>query len=84
LTNVARHAGASHVHLRLERKPGSVAAWIEDDGRGFEAARLVQDASERGAGLVGMRERVALLGGGLVIQSSRGEGTRLSVEIPLE
>jgi len=84
LTNVARHAGASHVHLRLERKPGSVAARIEDDGCGFETARLVQDASERGAGLVGMRERVALLGGGLVIQSSRGEGTRLSVEIPLQ
>jgi PAS domain S-box-containing protein len=83
LTNVARHAQASHVRLRLERKAGLVAATIKDDGRGFEMARLVEDASERGAGLMGMQERVALLGGGLEIQSSRGEGTCLSVEIPL-
>jgi PAS domain S-box-containing protein len=84
LTNVARHADASHVHLRLERKPGSVAALIEDDGCGFETAKLAEDAFERGAGLVGMQERVALLGGAFTIQSSRGEGTRLSVEIPLQ
>jgi two-component system sensor histidine kinase UhpB len=83
LTNVARHADATEVRLRLERKASSVAALIEDNGRGFEAPELVENIFERGAGLVGMQERVALLGGNVTIESGRGEGTRLWVEIPL-
>jgi PAS domain S-box-containing protein len=83
LTNVARHADATRVRLHLERKDDLVTALIEDDGCGFEAARRVEDVWEGGAGLLGMQERVTLLGGRLTVQSMRGEGTRLLVEISL-
>jgi PAS domain S-box-containing protein len=83
LTNVARHADATQVRLHLERKSGSATALIEDNGRGFEAPERIEDILGRGAGLVGMQERVALLGGSVTIQSGHGEGTCLSVEIPL-
>lgn len=83
LTNVARHADATRIRLHLERKDGLVTALIEDNGRGFEAPAQIEDVSDRGAGLVGMQERVTLLGGRLTIQSRRREGTRLWVEIPL-
>jgi signal transduction histidine kinase len=83
LTNVARHADATRVRLHLECKDRLVMALIEDNGCGFETAEQIEDVSERGAGLVGMQERVTLLGGRLTIQSSRDKGTRLLVEIPL-
>ncbi len=83
LTNVARHAGATRVRLHLERRTGFVTALIEDNGRGFETSERAEELLEQGAGLVGMQERVALLGGRLAIQSRRKEGTCLSVEIPL-
>jgi signal transduction histidine kinase len=84
LTNVARHAGATHVRLCLERKAFSVVATIEDNGRGFDTEELAsRQAPERGAGLLGMRERVTLLGGSLRVESVLRDGTELSVEIPL-
>jgi signal transduction histidine kinase len=84
LTNVARHACATRVRLHLERKVSSVIATIKDNGRGFDPKELTgRHPSERGAGLVGMQERIGLLGGRYHIQSEPGEGTQLSVEIPL-
>jgi signal transduction histidine kinase len=84
LTNVARHARARNVHLRLERKVSSIVATIEDDGQGFNTRELTdKTAPERGAGLLGMRERVTLLGGTFRLVSVPGGGTELSVEIPL-
>ena len=84
LTNVARHAQANKVHLRVERKEASVAALIEDDGRGFEVEKMGDSqAPERGIGLLGIRERVTSLGGNFDIQSGPGEGTRLTIEIPV-
>jgi len=84
LTNVARHAQANKVHLRVERKEASVAALIEDDGRGFEVEKMGDSqAPERGIGLLGIRERVTFLGGNFDIQSRPGEGTRLTIEIPV-
>jgi len=83
LTNVARHAQANRVNLRLERKVHTVAALIEDDGQGFDVEKLAGgEAPERGAGLLGIRERVSSLGGSFSIQSSPGQGTRLTIEIP--
>ena len=78
LTNVVKHARAGRVSILLTRKNGSVTAVIEDDGRGFEAG----ERSE-GLGLVGMRERIALLGGRMEIETSPGSGTALVVEVPL-
>ncbi len=79
LTNVVKHARASRVSVLLARKPGSVAAVIEDDGQGFDPA----DTRVGGFGLIGMRERVGLLGGRLQIESSADRGTTLVVEVPV-
>jgi signal transduction histidine kinase len=67
------------VSVLLTRPPGAVAAVIEDDGAGFDPA---SDADDR-LGLVGMRERLALLDGRLEIESSAGAGTTLVAEVPL-
>ncbi len=84
LTNIAKHAGAGRVWIRLERTNKGVTASIEDDGRGFDEKKaLGPRAAEAGVGIMGIRERVASLGGTLRIESSPGHGTRLSVKIPL-
>jgi signal transduction histidine kinase len=84
LTNVARHAQANRVRIRLERKEAKFRAFIEDDGQGFDVKEVASRASpERGAGLLGIRERVALLSGRFNIQSRPGRGTRLTLEIPI-
>jgi signal transduction histidine kinase len=84
LTNVLKHAGAGRVSLIVERRPDHVLAIVEDDGRGFdvEAVMGAPDAGRR-LGLLGMQERVALVGGSLEIESSPGGGTSLFVRIPL-
>jgi signal transduction histidine kinase len=79
LTNVAKHAGAGRVDIVLTRRRGGVSAIVEDDGHGFEAGETREDA----LGLVGMRERLALLGGTLAIESARGEGTALVAYVPV-
>ncbi len=79
LTNVVKHAQAHTVSILLVRRDGSVSALIEDDGRGFDPSRVRDDA----LGLVGMRERVALLGGRLTVEAPSGAGTTLAVEVPI-
>jgi len=79
LTNVLKHAQAQNVSVLLHARPGRVAVVIEDDGRGIAAS----DGSGDGIGLVGMRERVALVGGRLELESS-GNGTTIVVEVPTE
>jgi two-component system, NarL family, sensor histidine kinase DevS len=78
LTNVVKHAQASHVSIVLTRRDSSVSAVIEDDGRGF-----AEDGSTNGLGLLGMRERITLVDGRLSVESSPGTGTTLSIEVPL-
>jgi signal transduction histidine kinase len=79
LTNVVKHARASRVSILLTSKDSSVAAVVEDDGLGFEP----QESGESGLGLIGMRERVGLVGGRLQIESAAGAGTTLVAEVPL-
>jgi two-component system sensor histidine kinase UhpB len=84
LTNVARHAQASLVRLRLQHQESTVLAFIEDDGQGFDVVKVVNGKAEiNGTGLLGMRERVTLLGGRFNIQSRPGHGTQLFIEIPV-
>jgi two-component system, NarL family, sensor histidine kinase DevS len=78
LTNVVKHAEATRASVTLTRKPGSVVAVVEDDGRGFDVA-----AANGGLGLIGMRERLAVVGGRLSIEASPGSGTTLVAEVPL-
>jgi signal transduction histidine kinase len=79
LTNVVKHARARSVSVSVVRRNGAVAAVIEDDGAGFQPAT----AREDGVGLLGMRERLALLDGRLEIESRPGAGTTLVAEVPL-
>jgi two-component system, NarL family, sensor histidine kinase DevS len=79
LTNVVKHAHARHVSIILIRREQKVTALVEDDGEGFDQALN----HEAGLGLVGMRERVALVDGRLMVESSAGSGTTLAVEVPL-
>jgi signal transduction histidine kinase len=79
LTNVVKHANAERVSIVLTRRDGTISAVIEDDGRGFEEG----SGSGNGLGLLGMRERVALVDGRLSIESSPGSGTTLSIEVPV-
>jgi PAS domain S-box-containing protein len=81
LTNVARHAGASEVLVRLWAHPDLVGVQIQDAGRGFDAEAVL--ASGQSSGLASMRERAALLHGKLSIESAPGAGTRLTAELPL-
>ena len=84
LNNIAKHAQAGSVLVRLERKDKEAAVFIKDNGRGFEVNEfLAPDDLKGGIGLLGMQERVSILGGKFSIQSSKGHGTRISVEIPL-
>jgi PAS domain S-box-containing protein len=84
LTNVARHAEASVVQVRLERTENMISAIIEDDGVGFNQLLAGhRQEPQRGAGLLGMRERIASQGGTLEIESSPGRGTRLIVHMPV-
>ena len=79
LTNIVKHAHATTISIVLVRKPGAVAAVIEDDGLGFDSSSI----RDGGFGLVGMRERVGLLDGRLEIESLEGSGTTIVAEVPL-
>ncbi|MBI4494885.1 MAG: HAMP domain-containing protein [Chloroflexi bacterium] len=80
ITNIVKHAAASRATVRLEFRPASIAAAIEDDGTGFTRQ---EPRDGRGLGLMGMQERVTLLGGTLRLSSDQGRGTRIAIEIPL-
>lgn len=83
LTNVARHARATRAQVTLQRTPSAITAYMEDDGCGFDvAAVMAPNGPDNGAGLLGMRERITLLGGRFTIHSAPGAGTRLFFEIP--
>jgi signal transduction histidine kinase len=79
VTNVLRHARAEQVSIGLEERDGRVVLDVEDDGEGFDP-----DARADGAGLMGMRERAALVNGTIRFDSEPGMGTHVRVEIPLQ
>jgi PAS domain S-box-containing protein len=83
LNNVLKHARAAHVDIVLERHADHVSLIIEDDGVGFEASTAANDTYGGGVGLVGMRERAALIGADLQIESTAGRGTTIFVRVPL-
>lgn len=79
LTNIARHAGATRVSIRLFHEGGSVSLEVRDNGRGIGADRLYGAGS---LGILGMRERAVLLGGEFRIAGEPGNGTTVRVRIP--
>ena len=84
LTNVARHAEASHVSVLLEQRRGSVIGIVEDDGRGFDVEGVLTSGQLKRLGLHGMQERASLVGGKLTLESTPGIGTAVFIEIPLD
>jgi signal transduction histidine kinase len=78
LDNAARHAGARRVRLTLNQTAHHVSLTVGDDGSGFDPRRV------RGPGLLGIEERVTRLGGSVLIDSSPGRGTVISVRVPLQ
>lgn len=80
LTNVTKHSTAKRVSVVLQRSAGHISAVVEDDGKGFE-----QESIDRNRlGIIGMRERVAQVGGTLVVESRVGVGTTVIARIPLK
>jgi signal transduction histidine kinase len=80
LTNTGKHAAAKGVSILVHRNQLSVRLLIEDDGKGFDVG---ESGSEGQLGLVGMRERAHLVGGSMTVESSRGRGTTIGVDVPL-
>jgi two-component system NarL family sensor kinase len=78
LSNAHKHADASAVSLKLKLQPERVQMVVQDNGSGFELDHIPEDRF----GLIGLNERVKLLGGKLEIQTSDGDGTRISVMVP--
>jgi signal transduction histidine kinase len=85
LINITRHARADSVLIQGTVQDGALEIDIEDDGVGFDAGTLAWTAETlRGAGLLGMRERIDILGGSIRVDSSPGHGTRVVFAIPLQ
>ncbi len=78
LQNVAKYAGASKATVRIEQSDGRLIFSISDDGRGMDPARVGS-----GSGMQNMRDRVAVLGGDLQVESSPGAGTQVVGSIPV-
>jgi signal transduction histidine kinase len=84
LTNVLKHAAAKAVSLVVRRDSSGVHLTVEDDGRGFDSNALLQaPGAGIGLGLLGIRERAALLNGSVTLESKPGSGTTVHVCIPL-
>lgn len=80
--NVYKHAKARRVSVSIERRGDQVTGIIEDDGVGFDTNALT-GADPRRIGIIGMRERVAIVGGELTIESAPGRGTTVRVRLPV-
>jgi two-component system sensor histidine kinase DegS len=83
LTNVNKHAHATHVQVSLDFQADIVAASVEDDGSGFDVNDIQASTQQRkGLGLPTIQERAEMLGGSLQIESRIGRGTKVRIEIP--
>jgi len=84
ITNVSRHAGARNVSISCNLAPEKVLINIQDDGIGFDPNQVtLSPESGHGLGLLGMRERLELVGGYLEISSIPGQGTQINIRVPL-
>jgi signal transduction histidine kinase len=82
LTNVARHAQASRVDVSIQISGNDILMQIKDNGRSFDVNRAVPSRKRRRLGLLGMRERVEMVGGKFSIESSPGQGTTIHAQVP--
>lgn len=83
LTNVARHAHASRVEVSVQKLPDCICMKIKDDGKSFDVDRALRANGGKHLGLLGMRERLEMIGGKFVVESAPGKGTTIQAQIPL-
>jgi len=84
LTNVARHAEATKVSLLIREISGVIRMEIRDNGKSFDVEKVLSAKSPKRLGLLGMKERVEMIGGILSIDSAPDKGTTVRAEIPFE
>lgn len=82
LTNIAKHAAAHLVKVSLQKVSGAVRMEIHDDGKSFDVDHVLHAKRNKRLGLVGMRERVEMVGGSFSIASAPGQGTTICAQIP--
>jgi len=82
LNNIAQHAQATNVRVLIQDLPQAVRMEIKDNGKAFDVAHVLDSRRHRRVGLIGMRERVEMVGGRFRVDSSRGHGTTISAKIP--
>lgn len=82
LTNASQHARASRVDITISREVRHVKLIVSDDGRSFQIDRVINSRGTKRLGLLGMRERVEMVGGSFEIQSEVGKGTKIIANIP--
>jgi signal transduction histidine kinase len=82
LTNVARHAQASLVEVNIEKLPNAICLKIKDNGKSFQVDRVLHAKKNTRLGLLGMRERVEMVGGSFGVESAPGKGTTIRAQIP--
>lgn len=82
LANVARHARAGRVEVSIRKLSDAVRLEIKDDGRSFEVERMRRSRKSQRLGLLGMRERVEMVGGSFSVEASPGKGTTIKARIP--
>jgi signal transduction histidine kinase len=83
LTNVARHAHASRAEVSIRKLPDCICMKIQDDGKSFNVQRALQANGGKHLGLLGMRERLEMVGGKLAVESAPGKGTTIQAQISL-
>ena len=84
LTNVAQHAKATQVHLVIKKLRNQIRMEIKDNGKSFSVERVLLVKKNKRLGLIGMRERVEMVGGSFSVESIKGTGTTIRAEIPLK
>ncbi len=82
LTNVSRHARASRVEVSIQKLPDGVCMTVTDDGKSFQVERVSRGNGSKRLGLLGMRERLEMVGGSFGVESSPGRGTTITAQIP--
>ncbi len=82
LTNVIRHAQATQVEIVITKIPGAIRMEVGDNGKSFQVEQVFQNRKHKRLGLVGMRERIEMVGGSLTIESAPGAGTKVRADIP--
>lgn len=83
LTNITKHAQASQAKVSIEIQTDAICMTISDNGKSFDVKHAFSAKRRRGLGILGMRERVEMLGGRFAIDSAPGKGTTVRVHIPL-